>query len=77
MSKPNKQVRINCEYSGDFEKGESENRDRGFDIYKYILITINAIASVKPKRILPGEKLGENNHCLDHTCFALELKLFS
>ena len=48
-----------------------------FDIYKYISITINAIASVKPKRILPGEKLGENTHCLDHTCFALELKLFS
>ena len=35
-----------------------------FDIYKYISITINAIASVKPKRILPGEKLGENTHCL-------------
>ena len=25
-------------------------------------------ASVKPRRILPGEKLGENTHFLDHTC---------
>ena len=40
-------------------------------VYKSVIIpllTALDFASVKPRRILPGEKLGENTHFLDHTC---------